>query len=337
MASIVLPGHFCVINSQVNYYVEMPPKQQPGPKPGSKRFRNWMFTYYPKPDSTWTPESCFERSEWILFLCGQFERCPETGRRHFQGYLHGRSSLGLKSVQREIGLPGCHLAVRRGTHEEAVDYCTKEESREPGEVPYVLGDAPQQGARNDLAAVRKVLDDQRSLRGAFDFDFVATCKYYRAFERYLGTCGEPRDPDDAPEVHYYWGEPGTGKTKEAYRIAQDRGTQVYPVPISGKDRWFNGYQPGYHGVILLDDYFQNWSSTFFLQFIDRYPMQLPTKGGFVDMGKALIIITSNIPLGEQYPQYPTQEAITRRFTLVKHFGKIGVTAVCPSAKRQKTK
>lgn len=315
----------------------MPPKRQPGPKPGSRRFRNWVFTYYPQPDSTWTAESCFERSDWIIFLCGQFERCPDTQRRHFQGYIHGRSSLGLKSVQRELGLPGVHLEVRRGTHAEAADYCSKEESREPGTVPVILGDPPQQGARHDLEAVRQVLDDGRSLRGAFEFDFSTTVKYYRGFKEYLSVLGAHRDPADPPEVHYYWGAAGAGKTKEAYALAAQRETQIYSVPITGTTRWFDGYQPGYHGIVLLDDYFHNWSTSFFLQFIDRYPLRLPVKGGFTHMGKALIIITSNIPLSDQYPLYPDQHAITRRFTLIKHFGQIVDPDQENPSKRQKTK
>lgn len=72
-------------------------------------------------------------------------------------------------------------------------------------------------------------------------------------------------------------------------------------------------------VILLDDYYHNWKLTFFLQFFDRYPMYLPIKGGFVPMGNAKIYVTSNIPLNEQYPNAPDQDAIRRRFTKITRF------------------
>lgn len=71
--------------------------------------------------------------------------------------------------------------------------------------------------------------------------------------------------------------------------------------------------------MLLDDYYHNWPVTFLLRLLDRYPMILPTKGGHVHMGNCSIYITSNIPLEQQYPNYPDQAALRRRFKEIKHF------------------
>lgn len=86
--------------------------------------------------------------------------------------------------------------------------------------------------------------------------------------------------------------------------------------------WFDGFVNGFHRAILLDDYYHNYKLTFFLQLCDRYPLKLPVKGGFVDIGNVTIYITSNIPLEEQYPNAPDQNAIRRRMTQVKHFDSL---------------
>ncbi len=306
----------------------MPPKPAPGPKPGSRRFRNWMFTHFYEvageetQPPAWGASRAFESSDWILFLCGQDEICPETQRRHFQGYVHGRSALGIRSVQEQLGLPNIHLEVRRGRHEEALDYCTKIESRAPGADPVILGDPPRQGARKDLDEIKGILDTNRDIRSAFEHDFTSTVRYYRGFEKYLSTLGRARNPEEEPECYYYHGASGAGKTRAAYDLASERETKTYAVSISGSNRWFDGYVPGHHGVILIDDYKSNWPATFFLNLLDRYPMLLPVKGAFVKIGKAVIIVTSNYPLEAQYPDYPDQNALRRRFTQIVYFNKL---------------
>lgn len=318
----------------------MPPKRnpngnQPGPKVGSSRNRAWVFTYYPptpgvRPEDVWCPVRSFDASAWIIFLCGQFEICPDTGRRHFQGYVYGRSPLGLKSVQRELGLPNVHCDARRGSHAEAEDYCTKEESRVPGTDAWRIGDGPRQGARTDLSHLKGVLDAHRSLAAAFTADFSSTVRFHRGLSAYLSTLGEPRHPDDSPEVHYYWGEADSGKTREAYRLAKERGTTLYPIPSSSGKVWFPGYVPGVHGVILLDDFTGQWPVNYFLTFVDRYPMTVEVKGGHTHIGRgAVIVITSNYPWTELYPLHPDPHAIRRRLTKVVHFSKL-------SNKKQKT-
>lgn len=280
-----------------------------------------MFTFFPK-DGVFEPAKCFESSEWITYLCGQFEKCPKTQRRHFQGYVHGRSALGLLSVKKELGLPDCHLEVRRGTHEEARDYCLKEETRCDGEDSVELGDPPRQGTRTDLDHIRKVLDEG-GLTSAFEEDFSSCVRYYRGFEKYLSLPGDPRDPSQDPECYYFYGPPGSGKTRAAYELAASKGYgfgQCYSCPLQGRTVWFDGFRPRHHRMILLDDYYRQWDPTYFLRFLDRYPLQVPVKGGFVSLPNVIIVVTSNYALEDQYPEYVDQQAFRRRFTKITKFG-----------------
>lgn len=228
----------------------------------------------------------------------------------------------MATCQRELGLPGCHLEVRRGTHEEARQYCRKEESRIPGSLPVEIGDPPAQGSRTDLTALKSVLID-RGLLGAFETDFTSTVRYYRGFERYLSLIGESRSKDTPQEAYYYYGPPGTGKTRAVWESVPDS-DRVYACPTSSGKPWFDGYRPGYHTVILVDDYRGQWPVPFFLQFLDRYKLLLPVKGSHIHMGRAKIFVTSNEPIETIYGDQPavTIAAIRRRFIEIKRFGTL---------------
>lgn len=281
-------------------------------------------------DEVWNPRAWFGSSEWVVYLCGQYEKAPSTGQLHFQGYVHGRTAIGLQSLKKELGLTTVHLEVRRGTHAEARAYCTKEESRAPGQDPLELGDPPRQGSRSDLSACKQYLDSG-GLAEVFEKDFSSGVRFYRGFEKYLNYTAKSRDPDEEPVCYYSWGAPGSGKTRAVYAYAAEHGLKVYPCPLQGRTIWFDGFRPGYHGLILLDDYYRNWDPTYFLRFTDRYPLQVPVKGGFVELPNVVIWVTSNYALEDQYPDYVNQEAFRRRFKQVYHYDEIG-----PRNKKQKT-
>jgi len=275
----------------------------------------------------WNPYRWFEASPWGQYLACQAETCPTTGRVHWQGYVHGNTPVGLETLKRELGLPGLHAEVRRGNHEEARQYCRKEESRIPGSLPIEIGDPPKQGNRTDLDALKPILAEQ-GLLGAFETDFSATVRFYRGFEKYLSLIGESRTKDTPQECHYFYGAPGTGKTRAVWESVPDA-SRVYACPTSSGKPWFDGYRPGYHQVILVDDYRGQWAVPFFLQLLDRYQLLLPVKGSHIHMGRAKIFITSNEPIETIYGDQPatTIAAIRRRFTSIVEYKALNMRLV----------
>jgi len=81
-----------------------------------------------------------------------------SGTPHYQGYIKFPNNKRLKAV-REI-VPGAHLEVRRGTHLEAVAYCTKEETRVEGPWSTMSPHVP--GKRNDLEEFRQGILGKRT-------------------------------------------------------------------------------------------------------------------------------------------------------------------------------
>ena len=86
------------------------------------------------------------------------------------------------------------------------------------------------------------------------------------------------------------------------------------------NQWFDGYY-GQSNALFDDFDGQHPSITMMLQILDRYPLQAPVKGGFVNWTPTTIYITTNLPFEEWYPDAHAvhREALRRRVTEFKHF------------------
>lgn len=107
-------------------------------------YRNWCFTSFREEDHP------FDMTDRMNFLVFQREVCPETKKGHWQGYVEFIKVTSLKMAKKELGDSKIHLEPRKGTQEQAIKYCQKEESRKEGMSPFFFGQPKKQGARNDL-------------------------------------------------------------------------------------------------------------------------------------------------------------------------------------------
>lgn len=92
------------------------------------------------------------------------------------------------------------------------------------------------------------------------------------------------------QVRVLVGVPGVGKS-HGIRAAYPN---VYNVPLPGNDRgaaWFDGYVG--QEVALFDDFYGQISYSLMLQLLDKWQVQAPVKGGFVNWVPFKIFIVSN--------------------------------------------
>lgn len=71
-------------------------------------------------------------TEWhnqVRYIIFQVEKCPDTGRLHLQGYIELYRQFRLKGLKTLLDCNEAHCEPRRGTREEAMEYCKKEDSR----------------------------------------------------------------------------------------------------------------------------------------------------------------------------------------------------------------
>jgi len=169
--------------------------------------------------------------------------------------------------------------MRRGTEQEAAVYCKKGgDYWECGTI------ARGQGSRTDVEEFKKLIKEGKTDLELMDVDFNGFNRFMKSVDRYRMYKTPVRTHELV--VHLFYGAPGTGKTKMAYELMPD----LYTFPI-GPQLWSDGYCG--QTDVLLDDFSGQMRLVDTLRFLDRYPIQIPKKGGFNWWCPNRIIITTN--------------------------------------------
>lgn len=82
------------------------------------------------------------------FKCAvvQQEKCPETGKLHYQGFGMLQTPKRVTAIKKLLCCESAHIEKTKGTPQQAWDYCTKEDTRVDG--PWEFGPRPAgRGAR----------------------------------------------------------------------------------------------------------------------------------------------------------------------------------------------
>jgi len=243
------------------------------------RFRNVIFTV----NNPNFDEGELDPELWpdCSFLIYQIE-IGEDGTQHYQGYCEFTKQKDLSWLKKLVGLERAHFEKRQGTQKQAIDYCSKADTRVDG--PYRWGEPGEQGKRTDLEEVKLKLKAGASMTEIADNHFRDWCKFNKAFKEYQSMCMEKRSW--AMDLVLLIGPSRTGKTRTAMEMA---GESVYVKPPG---KWWDGYN-GEHTVVWDEFYGHSYPFTELLRVLDRYPLQVEFKGGFHQFSSRRIIFTSN--------------------------------------------
>lgn len=140
------------------------------------------------------------------------------------------------------------------------------------------------GKRTDLLEIKAKIDNGATLGDIADTNFSVFLQYRRGLNAYISLKSIKRRWKTY--VIVLWGYTGVGKTRFVYDQCGDR-----ELWTPGDYNWFDGYNG--QELVLLDDYRGEYAIQFFLKLTDRYPMQVPVKGDFVNWNPKKIYITSN--------------------------------------------
>lgn len=255
--------------------------------PALIKSRKWVLTLWPH-----NAYDCLELTMKNLtdtgrvrFIAYGSEVCPTDGTLHYQAFLVGYGKVSNIQLSQWFGEKH-YFKPMYGSLKQNEAYCSKE-----GHYTK-LGDEPKQGERHDLIGFKREIDTgKRPVEVAEDENhFGPFVKYHAGMDKYFHAQQFKKHKTDftAPVVYIRLGTAGVGKTKFAYEYDPN----LYDMPdLTGK--WFGSYcgQP----TVLFDDVEagQIPPLAMFKKLLDRYPIEVPVKGGFTCWKPRTIFVTSN--------------------------------------------
>ncbi len=273
----------------------------------AKRYRSWVFTLnHPTEHDKGVLEHLVADGR-CRYLVGQME-VGENGTEHFQGYVQWGAQ---KTFQATVGeLPGNpHVGERHATHEKARHYvlkphegcncehCVKarglpNRGRLEGGLTVEAGDPiVGQGERTEIQAVMTRVREGATDREIAEEFAGSWVRYHRAFERYRAIL-QPVERDWITHTTVLWGPPGTGKTHRAHELAGAGAYWVTYGTNAGAPQYYDGYDG--QECVVFDEFFGQIRKQEMCKLLDRYPCNVPTRGGQSPWLAKRVIITSNV-------------------------------------------
>jgi len=98
------------------------------------------------------------------FLVYQREKCPTTGTLHYQTYVEFMEPHTGVLALRKLGIKSGRFIEAKGTADDNIKYCTKEDTKVPQMMHFMFGSPKKQGKRNDLLTYQEELEDGWSVK-----------------------------------------------------------------------------------------------------------------------------------------------------------------------------
>lgn len=262
------------------------------------QYRNFVFTSYNVSDEF----KSLIKNMTVKYIVYGNEICPTTKKKHLQGYCELETRRTLKSIKKMFLSNELHVEKRKGTSTQASVYCKKD-----GDY-FEKGIMSAPGKRNDLNSVKEQIKDGSNLREIIET--ASSFQSIRMAEKCLVYFEAKRNWQ--PEVYWYYGDTGTGKTRSAMEQCKD------PWISSDSLKWFQGYDG--HSDVIFDDFRGDFCKFHtLLRLLDRYPYQIECKGGSRQFLAKRIFITSPVHPNLIYNTMENQKQLTRRITEIKMF------------------
>lgn len=232
----------------------------------------------------------------------------ESGTPHIQGYVYFTNQRTFNSakecIKQMLGNQNAHIEKQKGTCTQAADYCLKDKLS--GKITsdndwLELGEKPvgscEGGKSARLEALTALIADGNATREQiYDADPATYVRNHRG----LQTAQEIKTKHRTwmTTGYWLWGPTGCGKSRWAFSGVYGDKTydqdQIYRKP---NGPWWDGYDPILHKVVVMDDERFSYDNSFelLLNALDRYPHQVPFKGGFKVFRAEIIIIATRAP------------------------------------------
>jgi hypothetical protein len=257
----------------------------------------------------------------VQFAAGQLEK-GESGTTHLQLYVyffHNKAltttpGTGVKKVH-----PQAHWEIRRGTHEQALTYVTKDDSS-LGQR-FIFGDPPNApGKTNDSSEfdeVKAKLDEGKTLAEIADCHFSLFLKHHSGLASYLGK-KRPARRTWLTKNLVIFGSTGTGKSRFCHDLELLFPGEVY---WKSKDKWWGDYNN--EPYIVMDEFYGWVPYDELLRMLDRYVFRPEVKGAHIYVQPRAVIFTSNKEPVEWYQNVTDTSPLLRRLHVIARLDEAG--------------
>jgi len=233
-----------------------------------------------------------------------YERGDE-GTPHLQGYVQFAQAKTLTAVKKVM--PRAHLEPRKGTVDQAVEYCKKEGDFEE------IGIKPMSQKEKGAANKRRHEEAfEAAKEGRFeDIPGDLRTRFYSTYKKIRADYLPKPQTLDTLDNEWRYGPTGTGKSRTAH--------EAYPDAYIKKanTKWWDGYID--QEIVIIDD-FDKYHVQLGYElkiWLDHYPFLAENKGGSTMIRPKKIIITSNYHPSDIWDDAKTLDPVLRRVEIVK--------------------
>lgn len=242
----------------------------------------------------------------------------ESGEtKHIQGYIEFENARTMGGVKRLFKNKTVHLETRRGTPQEAADYCKKEgDFVEKGEIS-------NQGARRDIEAVTQAIVNNELTAEEL---LMENPSLYSRTRNTINDLEQIRlrkmKRTEKTECIWYFGKTGCGKSHHAYVEAKE--VEDYYV-YADDGRWWDDYTG--QELVIIDDFRGGISYNLLLRLADKWEVLVPRRSKApIPFVSKKIIITSVLEPKEVYKN------LSRSDTLAQLYRRIKLIYICNECK-----
>jgi len=272
--------------------------------PRAARHIGWCFTLN---NPTNDESDAIRNLQFEYLIIG--EEIGESGTPHLQGYIHYKIPRTFLSVKKDLGR--AHVEQRKGTPQQAADYCKKEEKYvEYGKLPKSNAERAKLGGQATKRKYKAILEAAKS--GRMEWIQDEHPDVWINLSHRLQSLRETKATILDDIEHEWWvGETGTGKSKHLW--------ELYPNHFQKElNKWWDGYQ--YNDVVAIEEWSpkNECTGSQLKIWADRYPFTGQIKGGaLLKIRPKKIIVLSNYNIQDCFPDCRNQHPLLRRFKVLR--------------------
>lgn len=219
------------------------------------RNRNWVFTINNYTEENYT-EVCELDCKYLI--CGK-EVGRKKGTPHLQGYIEWKDAKSFTKMKKL--LPRAWLASRKGTAEQAADYCRKDKNY------FEKGTISKQGERKDLMEIKSKIMNGSSVNDIAWDEPILYHKYGRTMNKLEDIVISKRMRTEMTQGVWIYGNSGKGKSEYAFNNFNYKNYYIYPCEKNG---WCDNYNG--QDIVIFDDYCEDdYKFRQMLKLVDKHP------------------------------------------------------------------